>query len=130
MTIQNALLCPAYYFEAIGFDSSNQPNNQLVKELVSRLVALVAPFFYLYQIALHGIVSVVDIAFLLLGCSPGILCQSSIPSFCFSVRNFASSIFELPQKVICGPHCQANYFGDSQRYKRIDYLSTIGTNLI
>ena len=130
MTIANALLCPAYYFEAKGFDPINQPKNRLVKELAAKIIAIAAPFFYLYQILLHGVVSVVDIALCLLGCSPGILCQSSVPIVFYSIQDFASSICEIPQKILCGPHCQANYFGDGERYKRINYLSTVGTNLI
>jgi hypothetical protein len=130
MATANILLCPAYYFEAKGFNSLHQPKNQLVKEVVARIVAIAAPILYLYQICLHGVVSLIDLVLCIPGITPGILLQSSIPSFFYSCKNFASSICEIPQKILFGSHCQANYFGDSCRYKRIDYLSTIGTNLI
>lgn len=130
MTIANALLCPAYYFEAIAFNPTHQPKNRLVNELAARITALIAPFLYLYQICLHGVVSIIDLILCVPAITPGILLQSSIPSFCYSSRNFVSSACEIFQKILLGPHCQANYFGDSCRYKRIDCLSNIGNNLI
>ncbi len=129
-TTANILLCPAYYFEAKGFNPINQIQNVLVKELAARIVALAAPSLYLYQIALHGALSAIDIILCIPGISPGIILQSFIPSCCDSSKDFVSSICEIPQKILFGPHCQPNYFGDSKRYKRIDYLSTIGTSPI
>lgn len=130
MTIANAILCPAYYLEAKGFNPINQSKNRVINEIAARIIAVVAPFLYLYQIVLHGLATVVDVALCLPGFTPGILLQSTIPSVMISTENFASSICEIPQKLIFGPHCKPNYCGDFDRYKRIDYLSTIGRDLI
>ncbi len=121
--MENCFICPAYYLEARGFNPTHQPKNRIIKEIAARIIALVAPVLYLYQIALHGVVSVIDVVLLLLGCSPGIICQRSIPSVCYSFKNLFSSVFEIPEKLIFGPRHQPNYFGNAERYKQIDFLN-------
>ena len=43
MTIENALVCPAYYVEAKGFNPIYQAKNQVIRELAARVAALTVP---------------------------------------------------------------------------------------
>ena len=118
------VLCPAYALEYFGFHEPIQ--NPVVKEIVPRIVALVVPFFYALQVAAYFCFSIVDFGLSLLSFSPGILCQYGVVHLGYSVCNLASSILEIPEKLVFGSHHQPNYCGDSGRYTRKDLSEHVG----
>lgn len=119
-----SLVCafPAFHLEAIGFDPNQQPSNRLVREVAARVIAIAAPFFYVYQIAWSSVVLAVDFPLALCRISSGILAYYGYWTALVSIHNFFSSLLEIPEKVIFGPHRQPNYFGDEQRYNRGNFL--------
>lgn len=121
----NAVVYPAYYFEAVGYDPLKQPKSSLIKEVAARIIALAAPIFYVYQILLCSVVAAVDISLAYCSLSRGVVLQAAIPNVVYSSRNLISSLLEIPQKIIFGPHMSPNYCGDELRYERMNQLGEI-----
>lgn len=109
-------LAPAFYLERLAFNAQYQFHNQPLKELVARVVAVVAPIFYLYQIVACFIVGLTD--FLLTVChySSGIPCIYALHGFFFSIWLVFCSIVEIPHKLINGPLDSPNYSELLERY--------------
>lgn len=112
---------PAYVLESKAFNPADQPTNLLLKELISRVAAVVAPIFYAYQIVLHAAVALADLILACCLCSPGILFLYSALSTYYSCLNFVSALLEIPQKLIFGPHHVPNYYGNLERYDMIHF---------
>jgi hypothetical protein len=128
--VLNVILCPALYLEMKGFNPKHQSENIILKELVSRVVALVVPILYIYQFALHTTITLVDLGLAIFQFSPGIILQSSLGVVIVSANFGASSILEIPQKLICGHHYTANYLGKNYRYGCFDFMGDLGQNLM
>lgn len=111
-------LYPAYYAENKAFDQNFQ--NPVAKEVIPRIVALVAPILFAYQTALYFVVGVANLALCLCQITPGIVCQGALLHLQHSIKGLASSFCEIPEKLAFGANRQINYFGDDQRYSRKD----------
>jgi len=112
MRFVNPITCPAYYAEHVAFSRDNTKT-----QILSRIVAVAAPIFYLYQIALHAALSAADLTLSLMLLSKGELCQKALRSVQLSAKYLLSSIFEIPEKLIKGPKNPPNYLGGHCRYK-------------
>lgn len=112
------ILSPAYYSEHVAFQ--DPPKNAVLKEIIPRIVALVAPILYVCQAIFYATVAIVDLTLCLCCCSPGILFLYALHHTAISIQNCISSFFEIPEKFIFGQHRHPNYYGDSQRYVRKD----------
>lgn len=108
---------PATFLEVISFNPNLQSKCCLLNEITARIVAVVAPIFYTYQLLLSGLIIVCS--FCATPCFGGSALYESakeILTFIDTVFNAGSSLFEMPQKVIFGPHRPPNYFGSKDRY--------------
>lgn len=119
--ILHCYVAPAYVLEHAAFGTVDYYTGQPVKQdkdcwkqILTRICALVAPFFYAYQ-AFVGIGSTII-------SSPLFLCGGGIvPAFAglhtaISLQNLISSLLEIPEKLVYGPDCQPNYCGHKDRY--------------
>ncbi len=113
---------PAYVLEHEAFGTvdyyTEKPVPQVKdcwKQILTRIAALVAPFFYAYQ-ALLGI-SLTIISSPLLLCGGGIVPGFAGLHAAISLQNLVSSLLEIPEKLIYGPDCQPNYCGHKDRYR-------------
>lgn len=120
----NPLFSPAYALEHLGFHK--QFENPTLNEIVPRVVALAAPFFYCLQVVAYLVFGLMDLALAVLGGSPGILCQYAYVHTIDSIRNLVSSILEIPEKLLFGSHHRPNYCEDPKRYVRKDLSEVIG----
>ncbi len=112
MHFLNPITCPAYYSEHIAFSRVNTKT-----QILSRIVAVAAPIFYLYQMALHAALSAADLTLSIFLLTKGELCQKAMRSVKISAKCLLSSIFEIPEKLIMGPKNPPNYLGEHCRYK-------------
>lgn len=112
MQFVNPITCPAYYAEHVAFSRVNAKT-----QILSRIVAVTAPIFYLYQMALHAALSAADLTLSLLLLSRGEFCQKALRSVQLSAKCFLSSLFEIPEKLIKGPNNPPNYLGENCRYR-------------
>ncbi len=112
------VLFPAFTLERIGFGVPIQ--NPILREIIPRVVALVAPFFYAYQAVLGTLGSLLSLC-----CGEGIRTYTRR-----SYQNCVSSLLEIPEKFIFG-HANgiANYCGDQGlRYNFPREIAQIGSH--
>ncbi|NGX59466.1 MAG: hypothetical protein KR126chlam3_00618 [Chlamydiae bacterium] len=112
----NPIVSPAYYAENHAFHPASQPKNTIQREVLARVVAIAAPFFFCYQVCVHAITAPVDLLLALIGLSSGSYGLCAIGSCIISIKCLFSSIIEMPQKLVFGPKNAPNYFGPSDRY--------------
>jgi len=116
-------LYPAYALEHCGFGKPIE--NPCVKEVLPRIISLVAPILYAYQVAVYSSVLAIDLTLCMIGKTPGIVCQYGFVHGVLSFKNMLSSSLEIPEKLLFGAHHKPNYFGDQQRYVRKDLTEMI-----
>lgn len=115
----NICLRPASFLEMIAFNPKEQFEPWILKEIVARVVALIAPIFYLYQTLCH----VLSIAFYCvatpcLGAKAINNLFSEVFDLIYTAIDMCASVCEIPQKVIFGPHLVPNYSDSERRYQK------------
>ncbi|NGX48574.1 MAG: hypothetical protein K940chlam5_00162 [Candidatus Anoxychlamydiales bacterium] len=113
----NPILCPAYALEEKSFNKANQPKNKILKELLPRIAAIVAPILYAYQFLTHASIAFAELTLCFVGISSGIIFQYAFESSIISLFNTFSSVLEIPTKLRHGPNTKINIYGDHDRYK-------------
>ena len=121
MSLAHPMLGPAYYVEQWAFNPSSQPSNSLQKEVLSRVAAVVAPIFYVYQIVVAAALAILEATTCLLGMTDGHMSKNASSSLFFSIRCLFSSIVEIPHKFVNGPTKAPNYFGNNNRHHMINH---------
>ena len=109
------MVLPVQHLEAIAFNPEHQYQNPILKEVVPRIIALVAPILYLCQIAFMTILGAI---YCMCG---GMALQTSLVAVFESIPNLFSSIVEIPQKMVTGPNNAPNYFGTEDRYSMKEF---------
>lgn len=125
---------PASYAESVAFVPRYQSKDKLLKELIARVVAIVAPILFAVQAGLRFFFALFE--------------RIDPPSFnkklykktfqegVLFTKSMISAVLEIPEKLIHGPNRCVNYLNISDRYefetvltKRLITVMPFGTYL-
>jgi hypothetical protein len=109
------ILQPAYALEKMAFNPDYQSSNPPLRETVARIVAVVAPVLYLYQIALYAVALPLSIPFLPFE-GPALL-GVIFAHLLNSIGCLFASTVEIPAKILFGTAAPC-FFKNEDIFKR------------